>query len=82
MRRLQRSPLSGSGDFRSGRTPFDKLNIGLRVAKGVATIEDVHLDGPSVRLSLAGTTSILARDLDLTGTANLMGVSAGLDLKF
>ncbi len=82
LRRLQRSPLSGSGDFRSGRTPFDKLNIGLRVAKGVATIEDVHLDGPSVRLSLAGSTSILARDFDLTGTANLMSVSADTNVSF
>jgi AsmA protein len=72
LRRLQRSPLSGNGDFRSGRTPFDKLNMGLRITQGVATVEDVHLDGPSVRLALSGTTSIPSRELDLTGTANLI----------
>jgi AsmA protein len=72
LRRLQRSPLSGGGDFRSGRTPFDKLNIGLRIAQGVATAEDVHLEGASVRLALTGTTSIPERELDFAGTANLI----------
>jgi AsmA protein len=73
MRRLQRSPLSANGDFRNGRTPFDKLNIGLRVAQGLATIEDVALEGPSVRLALTGTTSISEREYNLSGTANLIG---------
>ncbi len=71
LRRLQRSPLSGNSDFRSGRTPFDKLNVGLRITQGTATVEDVHLDGPGVRLALTGTTSIPNRDLDLAGTASL-----------
>lgn len=85
LRRLQRSPLSGSGDFRSGRTPFDKLNIGLRIAKGIATAEDVHLEGPSLRVAVAGTTSIPARELDLSGTATLVNAAdanAGFDLPF
>jgi AsmA protein len=73
MRRLQRSPLSASGDFRSGRTPFDKLNVGLRIAQGLATVDEVALEGPSVRLALTGTTSIPERELDLAGTANLIG---------
>jgi AsmA protein len=73
MRRLQRSPLSGNGDFRGGRTPFDKLNVGLRVAQGVATVEDALLEGPSVRLAISGKTSIPERDLDLSGTADLIG---------
>ncbi len=75
MRRLQRSPLSGNSDFRNGRTPFDKLNIGLRVDRGIATVEDVVLEGPSVRLALTGTTSVPERELDLSGTANLIGTS-------
>src|SRR5262249_31347569 len=29
LRRLERRPLSG-GDYRSGRTPFDKLNVALK----------------------------------------------------
>jgi len=76
MRRLQRSPLSANGDFRNGKTAFDRLNIGLRIAQGLATVEDVVLEGPSVRLALAGTTSVLERELDLTGTANLIGSAA------
>jgi AsmA protein len=76
MRRLQRSPLSANGDFRNGKTAFDRLNIGLRIAHGLATVEDVVLEGPSVRLALAGTTSIPERELDLTGTANLIGGAA------
>jgi AsmA protein len=76
MRRLQRSPLSVNGDFRNGRTPFEKLNIGLRIAHGLATIEDVMLEGPSVRLALTGTTSIPQREFDLSGTANLIGGAA------
>jgi AsmA protein len=76
MRRLQRSPLSANGDFRNGKTAFDRLNIGLRIAQGLATVDDVVLEGPSIRLALAGTTSILERELDLTGTANLIGSAA------
>ena len=82
LRRLQRSPLSGNGDFRSGRTPFDRLNIGLHVAQGIATVDDVHLEGPSVRLALTGTTSIPARELDLSGTASLIASSADGNVAF
>jgi AsmA protein len=72
MRRLQRSPFSANGDIRTGRTPFDKLNIGLRIVDGLATIDDVALEGPSVRLAVTGTTSIPERELNLAGTANLI----------
>jgi AsmA protein len=73
MRRLQRSPLAGSGDLRAGRTPFDRLNIGLRIVQGLATIDDVALEGPNVRLAVTGTTSIPEREFNLAGTANLIG---------
>jgi AsmA protein len=76
MRRLQRSPLSAGGDLRNGRTPFEKLNIGLRIVQGLATIEDVALEGPSVRLAVSGTTSIPDREFNLSGTANLIGAAA------
>jgi AsmA protein len=76
MRRLQRSPLSAGGDLRNGRTPFDKINIGLRIAQGLATIEDVALQGPSVRLAVTGTTSIPDREFNLSGTANLVSATA------
>ena len=73
MRRLQRSPLSASGDFRNGRTPFERLNVRFRIVQGLATMEDVALEGPSVLLALTGTTSIPAREFNLAGTANLIG---------
>jgi AsmA protein len=76
MRRLQRSPLSASGDFRNGRTPFEKLNIRFRIVQGLATIDDVALEGPSVQLAMTGTTSIPAREFNLSGTANLIGGTA------
>jgi AsmA protein len=73
MQRLQRTPLSANGDFRSGRTPFDKLNIGFRIARGLATAENVALEGPNLRLALTGTTSIPQREVSLSGVANLIG---------
>jgi len=76
MRRLQRSPLSPGGDFRNGRTPFEKLNIGFRIVQGLATIDEVALEGPSVRLALTGTTSIAQREFNLSGIANLIGGAA------
>jgi AsmA protein len=72
MRRLQRSPLAGGGDLRTGRTPFERLNIGLRIVHGLATIDDVALEGPNVRLAVTGTTSIPEREFNLAGTANLI----------
>jgi AsmA protein len=76
MRRLQRTPLSAAGDLRNGRTPFEKLNVRLRIVQGLATIEDVALEGPSVRLALTGTTSIPDREFNLSGIANLIGATA------
>jgi AsmA protein len=72
MRRLKRSPLARGGDLRAGRTPFDKLNIRLRIAQGLATIDDVALEGPNVRLAVTGTSSIPEREFNLAGTANLI----------
>ena len=81
LRRLERRPLSGGGEFRSGRTPFDKITVALKIDKGTVNVEDVQIDGSAVRLALAGSASIPERDLDLKGTAALVstakpGVSA------
>jgi AsmA protein len=72
LRRLERRPLSGGGEFRSGRTPFDRLAINLKIAEGNALVEDVRIEGPAIRLALGGSTSIPARELDLKGTASLV----------
>jgi AsmA protein len=84
LRRLERRPLSGNGDYRSGRTPFDQLAMNLKVQNGVVSIEDMHLDGPSVRLVIAGQASVPLRDLDLTGVATLVSTATAneFDLPF
>ena len=76
LRRLERRPLSGAGDFRNGRTPYEKLAVDVKIAEGTATVEDVHLEGSKVRLGLAGTASIPAREFDLRGVAALASTSS------
>ena len=71
---------SGNGDFRSGRTPFDQLAINLKVDKGMVSVDDMHIDGPSVRLAVGGQASVPTRDLDLKGVATL--VSTATDNEF
>src|SRR5262249_45766648 len=77
LRRLERRPLSGAGDFRSVRTPSDPLTSALKLERGIATTEDVRVEGPAVRLVLGGSASIPNRDIDLTGSAQL--VASGND---
>jgi AsmA protein len=71
LRRLERRPLSGGGDFRNGRTPFEKLTVNLSVKLGTVTVDDVKMEGSKVRLGLAGTASIPSREFDLRGVAAL-----------
>jgi AsmA protein len=86
LRRLERRPLSGGGDYRSGRTPYDKLTVALSIAKGTVSADEVRLDGQAVRLNLAGKASIPTRDLDFTGTASLISTGTtegpGFELPF
>ena len=72
LRRLERRPLSGGGEFRTGRTPYEKIAIALKITKGMVTVDDVTIDGAAVKLALAGTASIPERELDLKGTAALV----------
>ena len=76
LKRLEQRPLSIAGDFRRGRTPFDRLDVALRIAGGTAQIEDVKLEGGAIRLAVSGSASIPMRDLDLKGTASLVSASA------
>ena len=71
LRRLERRPLS-PGDYRSGRTPFDKLTVALKVANGDVSVADATVDGAAIRIALGGTASIPTRELDLKGTAALL----------
>jgi AsmA protein len=85
LKRLERRPLSGGGNFRSGSTPYDNLTIALKFSDGIATTEDVRVEGPAARVTLTGTASIPAREYDLKGVASLTSVPnapPGFDLPF
>jgi AsmA protein len=76
LRRLERRPLSGTGDFRTGRTPFEKMTVKVKIADGIANVDDVRIEGTKVRLGLAGTASIPEREFDLRGVAALTNLNA------
>lgn len=80
LRRLDKRPLSGNGDFRTGRTPFDRLSLNVKISQGIVSVNDLHIAGPAVRLALAGQASVPTRDIDLQGMATL--VSTGSDSEF
>lgn len=85
LKRLERRPLSGAGDFRTGRTPYDKLNVAVRLNDGIAVTEDVRLEGPTVQLTLTGATSVPGREFDLKGVAALVppaGATRTFELPF
>jgi AsmA protein len=70
LKRLERRPLSGAGNFRSGSTPYDNLTIAVKFSDGVATLDDVHVEGPA-RITLTGTASVPSREFDMKGVASL-----------
>jgi AsmA protein len=85
LRRLERRPLSGGGNFRSGSTPFDTMTVALKFSDGIATAEDVHAEGPATHLTVTGTASVPTREYDLKGVASLnspAGGAPGFDLPF
>jgi AsmA protein len=83
LKRLERRPLSGAGNFRSGSTPYTNLNVGLKFADGVATLEDVQIDGPA-HITLTGTASVPSREFDMKGIASLTTADGtpGFELPF
>ena len=77
LKRLERRPLSGGGNFRSGSTPYDNLTVSLRFNDGIATAEDIRVEGPAAKLRLTGTASMPAREYDLKGVASLNSAPSG-----
>lgn len=75
LRRLERRPLSGAGNYRSGTTPFNTLKVALSIDHGVATADEVQIEGPGTRVAITGTASIPSREYDLKGVASLVQVS-------
>jgi AsmA protein len=85
LRRLERRPLSGAGNFRSGSTPYDNLTIAVKFADGIATAKDIRVEGPAARLTLTGTASVPAREYDMKGIASLVSApntTPGFELPF
>jgi AsmA protein len=85
LKRLERRPLSGGGNFRSGSTPYDDLSVSVRFNDGIATAENIRVEGPGTRLTLTGTASVPSREYDLKGVASLTsapGGGNGFDLPF
>ncbi|MGX1104442.1 MULTISPECIES: AsmA family protein [Bradyrhizobium] len=85
LKRLEKRPLSGGGNFRSGSTPYDNLSISVKFADGVATADDIHVESPTAKIALTGTASVPSREYDLKGVASLTSASAGgngFDLPF
>jgi AsmA protein len=76
LKRLAKSPLSRGNELSSGKTPYSQLSANVKIEQGTINVEDVRIEGPSLRLGLAGSASIPARDLDLSGTASLLSASA------
>ncbi len=72
LRRLEQRPLGGTGDYRRGHTPFAQLALSLKLARGLISVENMHIDGPSVHVAIGGQASVPTRDLDLKGTATLV----------
>ncbi|MGN1285533.1 MAG: AsmA family protein [Bradyrhizobium sp.] len=77
LRRLQKRPLSGGGNFRSGSTPYDNLNISVKFADGVATADDIRVESPTAKITLTGTASVPSREYDLKGVASLTSAAGG-----
>ncbi|RTL51925.1 MAG: AsmA family protein [Bradyrhizobiaceae bacterium] len=75
LKRLEKRPLSGAGNYRSGSTPFEKLNASVSINNGIANIDNIQIDGPATQVTLAGTASIPSREYDLKGTASLVPAS-------
>src|SRR6266481_6122377 len=85
LKRLERRPLSGGGNLRSGSTPYDNLTVSVRFNDGIATAEDIRLEGPATRLTLTGNASVPTREYDLKGIASLTSAPnapPGFDLPF
>jgi len=77
LKRLERKPLSGTGNFRNGATPYDSMTVAVKFREGIATADDVRIEGPAARVTLSGTASVPTREYDLKGTASLTAPGNG-----
>jgi AsmA protein len=81
LKRLERRPLSGGGNFRNGSTPYDTLTVAVKFSDGIATAEDIRIEGPAAKITLTGTASVPTREYDMKGVASL-NTTSGFQLPF
>jgi AsmA protein len=77
LKRLERRPLSGSGNFRSGSTPYENLTVAVKFSDGIATADDIRVEGPTARITMTGTASVPTREYDFKGVASLPQAANG-----
>jgi AsmA protein len=65
LRRIEKRPLAGVVDFRSGRTPFDRARLSATIADGVATLSDGQAEGEAYSMTFAGAAQIAERQISL-----------------
>lgn len=63
LRRLDKKPLASALDIRSGRTAVERATATVRIAKGLASVEDGAAKGPGFSLAFAGGARIPERSL-------------------
>ncbi|VFU10597.1 conserved protein of unknown function [Methylocella tundrae] len=73
LRWIDTRPLGLADDIRYGGTGFDELGFSLRIAKGVAEIEDGRMRGRNLALGFGGSIDIGERALNVHATATTAG---------
>ena len=49
----------------------------LKIVQGVVSVDDMHVDGPAVRIAAGGQALVPTRELDLKGVATLISSATG-----
>ena len=76
LRRIERRPLSGVGDFRIGKTPYETLTVKLNIVNGIAQVDDVRMEGAAVGLGLTRLRLHPRARARSHGTASLLPTGA------
>jgi AsmA protein len=81
LRRMEKRPLVGSAELRSGRTSFEQLSANLRVEQGAAQIDEGLLNGKGVRVAFSGLAAIPERTIRFEAIATPATTSKGGDAR-
>ena len=81
LRRMEKRPLVGSAELRSGRTSFEQLSANLRVEQGAAQTDGGLLTGRGVRVAFSGLAAIPERTIRFEAIATPATASKGGDAR-